>query len=271
MINKKATKEYKVHSLERGFDLLEILAQNGFEKSLTEISSDAGFSQATTHRILSAMKSRGYVHQNPSNSKYRLTLKTFEVGSQVIQHLNLHEIALPILRDVASKTGESVFLVILEGDEALCIENINAYRNIQILFLRVGRRMPLHIGAAPKVILAHLSEKRVDEIIKNKAIETWTKKTITNPVDLKNELKRIRDQGYALSLGDVTEGAAAVGCPIINFAGEIVAAISISGIERHFTKKNLPAIIRILKNAAFKISRELHAPIEDPKVQKLRV
>jgi IclR family KDG regulon transcriptional repressor len=94
--SKKNIKEYKVHSLERGLDLLEILSEASSEKSLKDLSEEAEFNQTTAHRILGALKSRGYVCQNPANSRYRLTLKMFELGSQIIQHLNLHEEALPI-------------------------------------------------------------------------------------------------------------------------------------------------------------------------------
>ena len=270
-MQKKSTKEYKVHSLERGLDLLEILSMNLSEKPLKELSEEAEFNQTTTHRILSALKSRGYVRQNPSNSKYRLSFKLFELGSRTIHHLNLHEEALPVLKDLADQTGESVFLVISEGDEALCIENINAYRNIQVLFLRVGRRMPLHIGAAPKVLLAYLPKERINEIIDNKGLEAWTKKTIITREALMKELQKIKTQGYALSMGDVTEGAAALGCPVFNRDCEVVAAISISGIERHFRKDKLPDVIKTTKRAAFEISRQMHAPLNHPDVQKLRV
>jgi DNA-binding IclR family transcriptional regulator len=76
--------------------------------------------------------------------------------------------------------------------------------------------MPLHIGAAPRVLMAYLSEERVDEIIKRKGLGAWTNKSISKPKFLKEDLQKIRSQRYALSMGDVTVGAAARGCPVFN-------------------------------------------------------
>ncbi|MBE0478186.1 helix-turn-helix domain-containing protein [Candidatus Aerophobetes bacterium] len=70
---------YRVYSLERGLHLLEVLAEGAPEKSLTEVSQKSGFNLSTTHRILTTLKYRGYVRQNGSTSKYRLTFKLFEL------------------------------------------------------------------------------------------------------------------------------------------------------------------------------------------------
>jgi len=244
--------------LERGLDLIEILADGVSEKSLTELSQKAGFNLSTTYRILSALKSRGYVEQNPETLKYKLTFKFFEIGNIVIRHLNLREEAVPILKDLTDKTGETSYLVILDKDEALCLERIDSHHYIKVLFLEVGGKMPLHIGAAPKVLLAHLSEEEVDRIIESKGLPAWTKRTITDPNVLKKELKKIQEQGYALSFEDVTEGAAALGCPVRNWKGEVIAAISISGISSHFTEDKVSGLVKIVKSAAYELSRRLN-------------
>jgi len=238
MKNTPSSKPYKVHSLERGLDLIEILADGVPEKSLTELSQKAGFNLSTTHRILNALKSRGYVEQNPETSKYKLTFKFFEIGNIVVRHLNLREEAIPILTDLAEKTGES-----------------------KVLFLQVGGRMPLHVGAGPRVLLAYLPDEEVDRIIKSKGLPAWTKKSITDPCKLKENLKKIREQGYALSFEDATEDVAALGCPVRNWRGEVCAAISIAGISSHFTEDKLPRLIKIVKDAAYELSRRLNAPL----------
>jgi len=261
MGNISSSKPYKVHSLERGLDLIEILADGAPEKSLTELSQKAGFNLSTTHRILSALKSRGYVEQNPKTLKYKLTFKFFEIGNIVVRHLNLREEAIPILTDLAEKTGESAYLIILDNDEALCLERIDGRHYIQVLFLKVGGRMPLNIGAGPRVLLAHLPDKEIERIIKEKGLARWTKNSITDPDTLKEDLKKIREQGYALSFEDVTEGAAALGCPVRNWEGKVVAAVSISGLSSHFAEENLPPLIDTVKSAAEKLSQRLNAPL----------
>jgi len=258
MANSSSSKPYKVHSLERGLDLIEILADKVSEKSLTEIGKRAGFNLSTTHRILNALKSRGYIEQNPTNSKYRLTFKFFEIGNLIVRRLNFREEAVPMLTDLAEKTGESAHLIILDHNEALCIERIEGHHHIRVLFLQTGNRMPLHVGAGPRVLLAHLPEEEIDRVIKSKGLPAWTKRTITDPEVLKKDLEKIREQGYALSFEDATEDVTSVGCPVRQSSDEVIAAISIGGISTHFAEDNLASLIKLVKDAAYKLSRRLN-------------
>jgi DNA-binding IclR family transcriptional regulator len=257
-------KKYRVHSLERGLDLIEILAKGPIEKSLKELSQEAGFNLSTTHRIVDALKSRGYVRQDAAYSKYKLTFKLFELGNAVVEHLNLREEAVPLLKDLANKTGETAYLVILDNDEALCLERIDGYHYVRILLLKIGGRIPLHVGASSRVLMAYLPEEEIERIIKCKGLTKWTKKSIDNPKKLKEDLRKIRERGYALSFEDVVENAAAIGCPVRNWMGEVVAAISVSGVSSHFTKENLPRLIRAVSDVSEELSRRLNAPYRDP-------
>jgi DNA-binding IclR family transcriptional regulator len=252
-------KDYKVHSLERGLDLIELLAEGSPEKSLTALSQEAGFNLTTTHRILDALKSRGYVQQDPKTSEYKLSLKLFELGNKVIRHVKLREEALPVLKSLADKTGETAYLIIKDADEALCLERIDGHHYVKVLFLQIGGRMPLHIGAGPRVLFAHLPEEEIDRIVKREGLSRWTPRSITDPVRLEEDLREIREQGYALSFEDVTEGAAALGCPVRDWKGDVVAAISISGVSSHFTEDKVSHIVEFVKEAADSLSRKLGA------------
>lgn len=259
MANTQPSKKYRVHSLERGLDLIELLAEGPPEKSLTDLSQQAGFNLTTAHRILDALKCRGYVQQNPATSGYKLSLKLFELGNRVVRHVNLRQEAVPIIKSLADTTGETAYLIILDGDEALCLERIDGHHFVKVLFLQVGGRMPLHIGAGPRVLFAHLPQDEVNRIVKTKGLSQWAPKSITDLKKLNEDLKRIREQGYALSFEDVTEDAAALGCPVRNWKGEVVAAISISGISNHFEKDKVPHIVKTVKEAADALSHKLSA------------
>ncbi len=252
-------KRYKVHSLERGLDLIEFLAGAPLEISLKDLSHEVGFSMGTAHRILSALKSRGYVQQGEANSKYKLTFKLFELGNRAVEKLNIREEALPVLKDLAEKTGETAFLIVPDDHEGLCIERIEGYHYVKILALKIGGRMPLHMGGGPMALLAYLGDEYLDSVIKLKGLPAWTKKSITDLAKLKRNLRKIRKEGYSLSVGDVVEGAAAIGCPVRNWKGEVIAAISVSGSSIHFKKDALPRLIEIVKNSAEEISRRFGA------------
>ena len=254
-MNKSAnSKKYKVHSLERGLDLIEILADGSPEKSLSELSKKAEFNPSTAHRILDALKSRGYVRQNPETSNYSLTYKMFEIAHRIGWARTLKDLALPVVRELAVTSRQSAFLIIVESDEALCLERIDGNPFIRVAALEKGGRMPLHMGAGPRALLANMPDPEVDRIIRIKGLPAWTAHTITNPFQLKDDLKVIRKQGYAVSTEDVTDGVGALGCPLRNTAGEVIAAISICGVAGDFTEDKLPRLLTFVTNAVQEIS-----------------
>ena len=260
MKNTLSQKKHKVQTLQRALDLIEILADLGPEESLTKLSRRARLSLSTTHRILNALKCRGYVEQNPKTSEYKLTLKFFEIGNMVVRHLSLREEAVPVLRDLAEKTGESAHLIVLDKDEGLCLERIDGHHHLRVLFVEVGGRIPLHVGAGSRVLFAYLPEQEMDRIVDTKGLRVLTKRSIADADSLRKDAKKIREQGYALSFGDVAEGAAGLGCPVRNWRGEVVAAISIAGVSSHFSKDRIPGLIEIVKDGACELSRRLSAP-----------
>jgi DNA-binding IclR family transcriptional regulator len=110
------------------------------------------------------------------------------------------------------------------------------------------------MGGGPKAIMAYLPETEVDRIIHVKGLEAWTANTITNPIQLKSDLNKIKEVGYALSLQDVTVGVCAIGCPVRKIDGDVVAAISIAGMTSNYTEENLPPLIDMVRSAAQSLS-----------------
>jgi DNA-binding IclR family transcriptional regulator len=257
MRNKPPQKKYQANTLERGLELLDALAVEPLEKTLTELSVQAGFNLATTHRIINVLNSMGYVRKNASSSKYRLGLKLFELGQKAISELNLCEEAIPILKSLANKTGETVYLFIIDNGKALCLERIEGFHLIKSLAVRQGDRAPLHVGAAPRVLLAYLPADEIDKIIKEIELPKLAKNTVTGPDMLRAQLKEIRQHGYALGMENFTDGAAAVGCPVMDWKGEVLASISISGIFTHFKGANLKEYISDVQSAANELSEKL--------------
>jgi DNA-binding IclR family transcriptional regulator len=211
---------------------------------------------------MNALLHRGYVRRNPSNSKFRLGFKLFEVGETVVKNLDLREEAMPVLKEMAQKTGESAHLMVLDNDEALFLERVDGYQDVKVLAVGVAGRLPLHMGAGPKTLLAHLPEEEIDRIIKTKGLVAKTKHTITDPKTLREDLIKIRERGYELSAHDVAQDAAAIGCPILNWKGEIVGAISLGGLAAHFEGKKGFELVKIVMSAAGRLSRKLNFPYE---------
>lgn len=257
----KTTPPYKVHSLERGLDIMELLVTGKAELSLKELASEAGFSASTAHRILGALKARGYVVQDPATARYRLSFKLFEMGSMIIRRVSLRDEARPVLRELAAVTGESAHLNIVDKDECLCLEKIEGSHAMKVTFLQIGGRIALHLGAGPKVLLAYLPNAEIDRIIGKGPLFLATARTITDPSRLREEIRLIRERGYALSFGERTDGAGSIGFPVRDHLGDVIAGISITGYAAHFDEQHLPVLIEHVGRAAALISKRLNAPV----------
>lgn len=244
-------------SVDRAFSVLDCFKPDTPDYTLNELARKLKVSKGTVHRILLTAQKRGIIEQNPETSRYQLGIKVFELGSIVARRMDLRNESLPILKKIAEDTGETSFVVVKDGDEAICIERIEGHNFLRALFLEVGRRMPLHIGAGPKVLLAHMSDADIKNWIKKKKLNAWTKHTVTEPEKLWEDIRNIREKGYALSMEDVTIGAAAIGSPIRKAGGKVVGAVSISGASINFQGERLAYYTNVIKEAGREISRRL--------------
>ncbi|MBE0478109.1 IclR family transcriptional regulator [Candidatus Aerophobetes bacterium] len=256
-MDKNTNDKSSVRSVQRAVDILEALKDKIPEKTVTELSRELGLSPTTIYRLLGTLKERGFIEKDANTAKYRLGMKAFELGSAVVRRMNIRKEAEPILMELAEKTGDSAYLIVPYQDEALCLERIDGDNYLKSLSLVLGDRMPLHIGAGPRVLLAHLPESEIDRIIASKGLARWTDKTITDPFILKEDLRQVREQGYALSLEDANKGVAAIGCPVRDRTGKVVASISVGGPSIYFEPESVDKMVPLIKKAAENLSRRL--------------
>lgn len=179
----------------------------------------------------------------------------------IIRRVSLRDEARPMLRELAMATGESAHLNIVDKDECLCLEKIEGFHAMKVTFLQVGGRIALHLGAGPKVLLAYLPNAEIDRIIGTSPLFLATAHSITDPSKLREEIRLIRERGYALSFGEKTDGAGSIGFPVRDHSGDVVAGISITGYVAHFDEKHLPVLIEHVGRAAALISKRLNAPV----------
>ena len=227
--------------------------------SLKELSAKVGLPKGTTHRLLTSLAYFGYVRQASENKDYCLGFKLVELGNRLLDHLDLRAQARPSLISLCKKTKETVHLVILDQNEALYVDKVvsNEKPGGLQMVSRVGLRVPVHCSSVGKVFLAQYSEQELERFLQEKELEKRTENTITNTEKLKQHLKLIFRQGYAVDNEENEKGIRCVGAPIFNQQGKVIAAISISGPAVRISKK---IIQETLKNEVMKtaldISRE---------------
>jgi len=255
---KEKRRDYTVQSLYKALNILETLVEGPTEgMTIIELSRKLNLASSTVHRFMTTLSRSDYIEKDPKTAKYKVGCKLVEVGLTALSKIKLREQAHPVLKELAEKTGETVYLMVPHKDEALCLERIDGHHYLKALILDIGGRMPLHIGAGPKVLLAHFAEEKIDKITKTKGLVAYTKNSITNINKLKQVLRQIRKEGYAISYEEVTEDSASIGAPIKDFTEKVVGAVSIAGISTHFTPSKAPRLVQLVKQAANRISRRL--------------
>ena len=249
-----------VQTIERASSILDILGQSPQGISIRELSTKIKLPKGTTHRLLSSLSYFGYVRQDPKTRNYLLGLKLVELGQLLLGQLDLRKEAEPFLRDLAERTKETVHLVFLDRNEIVYIDKVETDQNPSGLKMasRVGLRNPAHSSAVGKVLLAHFPEEELKNFIKEKGLAKRTENTIVDPTQLKEHLKSVRAQGYAIDDEENEKGIRCVAAPIYNEVGKTVAAISISGPAFRITKKLIQeSLKKEVMETALKVSQRL--------------
>lgn len=249
-----------VQTIERVSSILDILGQSPQGISIRELSAKINLPKGTIHRLLSSLSYFGYVRQDSKTRNYFLGFRLMELGNLLLSQLDLRKEAESFLRDLAERTKETVHMVIMDRDEVVYIEKVELDHHSSGLRMasRVGLRNPAHSSAVGKVLLSHLPVEELDELIKEKGLAKRTENTITDTPQLKEHLKSVRTQGYAVDDEENERGIRCVAAPIYNETGRAVAAISISGPAFRVTKKMVQETLKKeVMETAFKISQRL--------------
>jgi DNA-binding IclR family transcriptional regulator len=249
-----------VQTIERASSILDILGQSPQGISIRELSTKIKLPKGTTHRLLSSLSYFGYVRQDSKTRNYSLGFKLVELGNLLLSQLDLRKEAEPFLKDLAERTKETVHMVILDRNEVVYIDKVETDQHTSGLRMasRVGLRNPAHSCAVGKVLLAHFPEEELKNFIKEKGLAKRTENTIVDPAQLKEHLKSVRAQGYAIDDEENEKGIRCVAAPIRNEVGRAVAAVSISGPAFQVTKKViLESLKKEVMETAFKISQRL--------------
>jgi DNA-binding IclR family transcriptional regulator len=240
---------------------LEWLCQRDAPAGVTEMSVALRVSKSNAHRILSTLTALGYA-RNDTDGRYAATLKTWEVGSTVLNRLDIKELARPLMLELSRKTEETVHLSILDGAEVIYIDKVESNQPIRA-YSRVGGRAPAYAVATGKALLA-FAEGALQDSVPTK-LTTFTKATITNRADLMKEFERIRQKGFAVNTGEWREGMHGVGAPIRNERNDVVGAIGISGPASRLAPDRLRAFAPSVMEVAARISTQLgHRPPSAP-------
>lgn len=232
-------------ALRRVLSVLKCFTDEGATAyTLTDIVSRTALTPPTAHRMLKVLVAEGFLLKDDSTATYRLGPVVDRLARQVLRTNNPQEFLLaaaPLLEELRAQSGETVGLHCRVGLERLCLAELESPQPIRMA-TGVGRVHPLHAGAAGKVLLAWAGDRLPPELTDDTLVKL-TEHTITSRPELISELARTRAQGYATSVGEVADGAAALAAPVLGATGTAVAALYVTGPLFRLTETRIKELI----------------------------
>jgi len=198
--------------------------------AVAELSALVDEPVSSLYRILTSLTALGWVEPGGRRGRYRLGLDIMRIGYAVEDRLSIRAHALPTLGDLHARTGLTVYLCVRRFTRSVCIERVEG-RDVRSLATMIGSSTPLFAGAAPRVLLATLADADRDQVIESGFRLDPNDPPVPHDLAIRNDAEAVRRQGYAVSDGDVTPGVAAIGAPVCDHRGDVVAAISVSGLR----------------------------------------
>jgi DNA-binding IclR family transcriptional regulator len=223
-----------------------IAKYNDHGVNLSKISRKVGLPTTTVHRILAVLVEEGLVTFDPGTKLYHLGIELFTLG------IAAHQFAIrdqfhSTLERIAEKTGDTAYLVMRSGSDALCVDRVIGSYPIQVLTFEIGERRPLGIGGGSIALLASLPDNQAEAIIAANAsrYSSFKKKT---PEDVRRMVSQCRRLGYGLSVRNVNPDTIGVGVPILNQQGQVIAAVSVAGIAKRMGPSRQREITKLIKS-----------------------
>jgi DNA-binding IclR family transcriptional regulator len=245
-----------VKSLHKVLDIIETIADLG-QAGIRELSAKTGFPPPTIHRILATLVERGYLKQDSISKSYALSFRFLELGAKVQQHFNLTSVARPHLERLMVATRESVNLAVQDGDHVVYLDSAHSNYSMLQLFTQPGARVPLYATGVGKVFLSLWDERNVREYLNRTDRIRFTSRTLVEQEGLLSELRRVRDQGYAVDDEEMENGVRCVAAAVLDHSAANTAAVSISGTTVRMTRDRMDELGQEVKRCAAAISKEM--------------
>jgi DNA-binding IclR family transcriptional regulator len=228
--------------------LRQLAATSPSGSGLTQIAQRTGLPHPTVHRLLHQLSAQRLVRQIPSTKRYVLGVMAFELGLAAAHHYDLPRVCRPMLARLARDTGDTVYLTVRSGNEAVCVDRTEGSAPIRVVSLQVGSRRPLAVGAGGLAIYCALPAVERESIARELAA-TLESDWNTSPNYLRTLVDRVHADGYTLIRDRITPGVTAVGQPIVDTLGRPFAAVSVAMVHRRMTNHRIPAVAAELQSA----------------------
>ncbi len=237
-------------SFSKLFEIVELIGSSRDGLRGREIAAGTGIPASTTFRMLKFMVDRGYL-RNRGNC-YTLGPGFMRLGDIAAGQNPLLVAARPFLTELSGKTLETVHLAGLRGDMVCYFDKVEGVRSVRMGSL-IGSLSPVYCTGVGKAMLAFMPENTVNELLERIEFKARTSNTLRSADELRRELAEVRLRGFAVDDCEHEPGVYCVAAPIFDYAGNVIAGISISGSEFYLRSRSVE-LAGLVRETARKIS-----------------
>ncbi|MFF2795602.1 IclR family transcriptional regulator [Lysinibacillus xylanilyticus] len=238
----------------RSMDILNLFIDHT-ELSFQEVIELSGIPKTSAFRMLKSFEEMEFLEKG-TDAKYRLGILFLKFGHLVSTRLDVRKIAEPIMNKLHNDVKEAINLIVRDGDDAVYIDKIDTKQKVR-LYTAIGRKSPLYAGACPRAVLSFLPDADIKEYLESVELKSFAMGTITEKEKLFETIMQARELGYTISHSELEDYTSAVAAPIYDHKGEVVAAMSIAGLESNYRGENVEIFVDKLKKATAEISKQL--------------
>lgn len=244
-----------IQSLRSAFQVIEEMAAIGEPVGVTELAKALGMPKTRTFRYLRTLKALGYVSQDLSTEKYRLTLRLYHLGQAVADSTQLLTEARAAMVQLRKDTAQTVTLSSIESGGVRVLDIVRAHSPVEIV-TRPGALLEFHSSAQGRVALA-FGPARLWNAVRGRTLGRWTPRTNTDIARLEAEVEEARRRGWATAPEQTLVGVNALAAPIFGAGGDLIATITVVGSLQHLPAEPPADLVAFVLQAARRISENL--------------
>jgi len=245
-----------VKSADRVLTLIELLTEHRDGLTFTQLQELTGWPRSSLYGLLRTMADRHHLEFDPHSQGYRIGVRIWEAGQAFNWSIKISELAIPYLREARERLNETVQLAVLDGIENIYVAKVEASHPLKLDSF-VGARLPAYATGIGKVLLAGLDESELDARLKGVKLTKYTDTTILSMGRLRQLLRDVRTQGFAVDNEELTLGVCCWAVPVRDVTGSVIAAVSTSIPSARVSEEIEETALEVLTETAGKISSQL--------------
>jgi DNA-binding IclR family transcriptional regulator len=254
------TESRGVSVLQNGLAVLRAFTVEEPLLGVSEIAARVGLHKSTVSRILATLELEGLVERDPTSRRFRLGLGVIALAGPLLADLDVRRVAYPVMADLSRRTGETSALMVWDGGEAVCVEQVPSRHQVKHT-TPLGARYNTCLSSSVQVFLASLDAFAVRTLIMSGSLDCAAADEEELDAYL-SRLHEVRERGFAVNYGETSIDEVGVAAPVLDHRGQVVASVLVSAPRFRVSSEQLDMIAEAAGAAAREVTRRLGGTAE---------